>query len=315
MYHIFDISIECDLHLPELSKGSSREPAIKIMSGVDSKRVHCEPEYFHEWRDDDGQIFMLSAKIEDTFLLRFPELVDFLISTSGDTVFYFPEPNIPEETIRHLLLDQIIPRILGQRGHLVLHASAVQLSDGKAIIFLGNTGWGKSTIASSYHENGGKIITDDCLLIKIVDNKILCVPNYYGLRLYPDSAEAIFKAKAQYNPVAHYTSKERLILDTVESTIGEPIPVSAIFLLSDPNIGCVNRASVNKIRGAKEIMAIVEQSFLLDIKDKAIISKQFTNASEVNEVSPVLYELSYPRQYEMLEEVRNTVKTIAMNII
>jgi len=287
MYHIFDISIECDLHLPELSKGSSREPAIKIMSGVDSKRVHCEPEYFHEWRDDDGQIFMLSAKIEDTFLLRFPELVDFLISTSGDTVFYFPEPNIPEETIRHLLLDQIIPRILGQRGHLVLHASAVQLSDGKAIVFLGNTGWGKSTIASSYH----------------------------GLRLYPDSAEAIFKAKAQYKPVAHYTNKERLILDTVESTIGEPIPVSAIFLLSDPNIGCVNRASVNKIRGAKEIMAIVEQSFLLDIKDKAINSKQFTNASEVNEVSPVLYELSYPRQYEMLEEVRNTVKTIAMNII
>ena len=95
----------------------------------------------------------------------------------------------------------------------------------------------------------------------------------------------------------------------------EPIPVSAMFLLSDPNIGCVDSVSINKIRGAKEIMAIVEQSFLLDLQDKAIISKQFTNASEVNEVSPVLYELSYPRQYEMLEEVRNTVKTISTNII
>jgi len=53
----------------------------------------------------------------------------------------------------------------------------------------------------------------------------------------------------------------------------------------------------------------------LDLQDKAIISKQFANASEVNEVSPVLYGLSYPRQYEFLEEVRNTVKTTVANII
>ena len=62
-------------------------------------------------------------------------------------------------------------------------------------------------------------------------------------------------------------------------------------------------------------MSIVEQTFLMDVEDKAIISKQFKNASEINEVSPVLYQLSYPRQYEMLAEVRNTVKTIATNII
>ena len=315
MYHIFDISLESDIQLPELQEGTAREAVIKIMSGVDSKRVQCKPENFHEWQDADGGICMLSAKIEDKYLLRFPELADFLISSSGDSVFYFPEPNIPEETIRHLILDQLIPRILGQQGHLVLHASAVQLSDGKVIVFLGDTGWGKSTIASSYYENGAQIITDDCLLIKVIDNNVFCVPNYYGLRLYPDSVEAIFKAEAQYQPVAHYTSKGRLILDTTESTIGEPIPVSAMFLLSDPSIGCVDNVSINKIQGAKEIMAIVEQSFLLDIEDKAIISKQFMSASKVNEVSPILYGLSFPRQYEILEEVRNTVKAITTNII
>ena len=215
MYHIFDISLESDLHLPELPEGDARETVIKIMSGVDSKRVRCEPDCFHEWQDADGEICMLSAKIEDNYLLRFPDLVDFLISSSGESVFYIPEPNIPEETIRHLILDQVIPRILGQQGQLVLHASAVQLLDGKATIFLGDTGWGKSTIASSYYENGAQLITDDCLLIKIVDNKVFCVPNYYGLRLYPDSAQAIFKVNMQFKPVAHYTSKERLTLQSI----------------------------------------------------------------------------------------------------
>jgi hypothetical protein len=193
-----------------------------------------------------------------------------------------------------------------------LHASAVQLRDGKAVVFLGSTGWGKSTIASSYYENGAQLITDDCLLIKIVDNKVCCVPNYHGLRLYKDSAEAIFKENMQYKPVAHYSSKERLVLNRAGSEITGVIPVSAIFLLSDPETGNVDTVSIKKIQGAKEIMAIVEQTFLMDIEDKTIISKQFTNASEVNEVSPALYGLSYPRKYEMLAEVRNTVeKTVA----
>jgi len=61
-------------------------------------------------------------------------------------------------------------------------------------------------------------------------------------------------------------------------------------------------------------MAIVEQSFVMDIEDKAINSKQFTNASEVNEILPALYRLTYPRNYEMLAEVRNTVKMIAASI-
>ncbi|RKZ48760.1 MAG: hypothetical protein DRQ48_02915 [Gammaproteobacteria bacterium] len=315
MYNIFDISIESDLRLPELSEGVARETVIKIKSGADSKRAHCEPEHLHEWKDTDGEICMLSAKFEDNYLLRFPGLVDFLICSSGESVFYFPESDIPEETIRHLILDQLIPRILGQRGHLVLHASAVQIIDEKAVVFLGATGWGKSTIASSYYENGAQLITDDCLLIKIIENKVFCVPNYCGLRLYPDSAEAIFKDKMQYEPVAHYTSKERLILHHVEPEKAEPIPVSAIFLLSDPDIGSVDTVSIKKIQGAKEIMAIVEQTFLMDIEDKATISKQFTNASVLNEVSPVLYGLSYPRKYEMLAEVRNTVEMTAANII
>ncbi len=315
MYHIFDISIESDLDLPELPEGTARETVIKIMSGTECKRVNCKPEYLHEWKDTNGEICMLSVKLEDNYLLRFPELVDFLISTSGESVFYFPESDIPEETIRHLILDQLIPRILGQRGHLVLHASAVKLRDGKVLVFLGGTGWGKSTIASSYYENGAELITDDCLLIKIVDNKIFCVPNYYGLRLYPDSAEAIFKENMRYKPVAHYSSKERLVLHHRESETAEPIPVSAILLLSDPGTGCVDTVSIKKIQGTKEIMAIVEQTFLMDIEDKAIISKQFINASEVNEASPVLYGLSYPRKYEMLAEVRNTVEMTAANII
>lgn len=310
MYHIFDISLDSDIQLPELPEGTARATVIKIMSGMDSERVRCEPEYFCEWEDARGEIIMIPPNLEGNYVFVFAGLLSSFISASGDTVIYSPWYKVPEETVRHLIIHQLIPRILGQQGQLILHASAVQLPDGHAILFLGDTGWGKSTLASSYYENGAKILTDDCLMIKIIDNRLYCVPNYPGLRLYTDSVEAVFKKETQRQPVAHYTSKERLILDS-EPAMGGPIPVSAIFLLSDPGIEDVDKVSINKIQGAKEIMAILKNSFLLDREDKTAISRQFRNASEVaNEVSPVIYELSYPRQYEMLEEVRSAVKAI-----
>jgi len=175
-------------------------------------------------------------------------------------------------------------------------------------VFLGETGWGKSTLASSYYESGSRLITDDCLLIRSIQNKIYCIPNYFGLRLYPDSTEAIFNTNNRLEPVSHYSSKKRLILHENDNPrLSEPIPVDAIFLLSDPTCDYSDNISVENIYGAGELMSLIEQSFLLDVTDKRLIKKQFDNASEIINASPAVFKLSYPRNHAMLEEVRRAV--------
>ena len=98
----------------------------------------------------DPEVCITCGRIDGNYILQFPNLADFIISEHGALVQYLPKPDIPIETIRHLLLDQVIPRVLGQQGRLVIHASAVTLPNRKTIAFLGNSGQGKSTIASYF---------------------------------------------------------------------------------------------------------------------------------------------------------------------
>ena len=48
-------------------------------------------------------------------------------------------PGIPEVTVRHLFLDQVIPLVLSRREPIVLHASAVQTAH-SVIAFAGKSG-------------------------------------------------------------------------------------------------------------------------------------------------------------------------------
>jgi hypothetical protein len=328
MYEIFDVSIQSDIELPELAVQDNRKVIVHVEAGPSRETAQLTPQWFYEWRDTDGETYLLSAKVRNSYLLRFPGVIDFLVSfpegSTGATdtedgtkagriavaVQYFPEAGVPEYTTRHLLLDQILPRVLSHLGHLILHASAIKLENGEAVIFMGETGQGKSTLASSFYINGYPLVTDDCLLIKFVGDKVVCVPNYSGLRLYPDSHSAIFAKRQTVAPVAHYSTKERL---AVAPIVSQPIPVNSIFLLTRPDIDDSDIVGLEKIRGAEEIMSIISQAFLLDTKDNSVIIKQFSSASKFNSLSPPMFKLNYSCKYELLDRVRDTILKTAQD--
>jgi hypothetical protein len=64
------------------------------------------------------------------------------------------------------LLQAVIPKILSLRGHLVIHASAVDLGD-NAVAFTGLSGAGKTTTARSLARHGGRILCEDKLLLRV----------------------------------------------------------------------------------------------------------------------------------------------------
>ena len=211
-----------------------------------------------------------------------------------------------------MLLDQIIPRILGQLGRLVVHASAVVLPNGKTVAFLGDSGHGKSTTAAYFCQNGAQLLTDDCLLIENQESDVTAVPNYYGLRLFEDSIEEIFDQKHEFSKVAHYSNKKRLYPDNVKAIkLSSATKMDAIFLLGKPDSNTSSDdVIIEPIRGTEELMVLIEQMFMLDVTDMDLIARQFQNLGKIISSELPIYRLEFPRKHSLLPVVKARVNNV-----
>jgi len=310
MYRIFDSLLESEIPLPELPEAAASEtaPGIRLSRATGIKQVSVE--WVHEWRDDSGEKVIRCGQVDGGYVLRFPGSCDFTIDLSALQIQHMAEEGIPDETIRHLLLDQVIPRMLGQRGHLILHASAITTARGISIAFVGDSGWGKSTLASAFFEDGATLLTDDCLLIVPEDAVVKAIPNYCGIRLFRDSADAVFgTSMAVTGAVAHYSNKKRLLLGCDgDQERGESASLSAIFLLNDATAEKPsNDISVSPIGGAEEMMAIIKQMFVLNPTDTELMAMQFALVSKLMRSRVPIFRLTYPRRHSQLADVRQSV--------
>lgn len=306
IYEIFGIGLQSDSAIPELPVPVKHEPEISFVYG--GTRDLKDVRWLHHWETSEGEVCISSGVVSDGYVLRFPGLADFWVAKELDRIESHPLHRVPQETIRHLLLDQVIPRALGQRGELILHAAAVVLESGKLVAFSGASGVGKSTLASSFQQSGAVLVSDDCLHFSFAGNQIEVVPNYYGVRLYEDSSSAIF-GDIERTPVAHYTDKQRISIKSPESRQISRPSIDALYLLESPR-GEHDGETINirKVSGTKELTSIIEQVFVLDVTDRRVMAIQFRNVGKLLESGLMISELSYPRDLGVLPVVRAAVE-------
>lgn len=99
-------------------------------------------------------------------------------------------PDADAGSVRTLLSGRLFGYLLRQRGHLVLHASAITIG-GSAVLFLGESGAGKSTTAAAFHSRGHHVLADDVAAVRLTGEGAELLPAWPGLRLLDDSREAI----------------------------------------------------------------------------------------------------------------------------
>jgi hypothetical protein len=309
MYRIFDQLLDSEIVLPELEPAGSGDPAIRLEVVWRPPRSEPGWEPVHDWVLADGAVAISCARRGAEYLLGFPGAAQFHLAEAGRHITCHPEPGAPATLWRHLLLDQVIPRILGHWGHLVIHASAVAFDDGRAVAFLGDAGWGKSTLAAAFRRRESTPVADDCLLLRCRADRVRGIPAYPGLRLWPDAALATLPAGAGYSRLGQCRGKHRLKPRVpAPGAATRAVELACLFLLTEPAGAAPDgRISLRPVEGADALVALIARLFTLDVRDGGRASANLTGCGEVINTGLPVVRLDYPRVHELLPGVCRAV--------
>jgi hypothetical protein len=283
-YDFSGVTIASELALPQLRRATRAKTECSIAVGAREPRGAVM--WFHEWRRRGGPAWLSIGRRRGGYLLRFTGLADFAVSTDGARIVAHPADGLPEETLRHLLIDQVLPLALSRRGRLSLHASAVHLPGLGSVGFVGATGRGKSTLAAALARRGGRLLTDDCLAIDFVEGAPYAVPGYPGLRLWPGAAANPLLRAAPSSRVAHYSPKRRMHRAALPFH-GRPSPLRALFLLS-ARASAGAPLSIRRCRPSAGLMGLLRFAYLLDVEDRRDLASLFAGAATLAGAVPVL---------------------------
>ena len=197
--------------------------------------------------------------------------------------------------------------VLSRAGHMVVHASAVATPVG-AVAFVGSSGRGKSTLASSLALQGFPLVTDDCLLLAEAGSDLLVTPSYPGARLWEDSIESLFEHAPSLSDVAHYTDKKRLTLDNDALHFQrESLPLARMFFLADPaEIPEQQAITIEPLSAREAFIELVSYCFKLEIDNRDVLAREFQLLNRIAQL-PLFYRLTYRHDFAQLPAVQAAV--------
>jgi hypothetical protein len=302
-YRICDSVLGSSVPLPELRSAGDAPHECSFSLAQNPLPSLGSVHWYSEWPFPGGGAWLSFARTGSDYLLRFPGMADFTVSADGREIRCFPQPGIPLNTIRHLLLDQVVPLTLSSRGRLILHASAIVAPEG-AIAFLGQSGLGKSTLAASFGRQGLPFLADDCLVLKEEGGRLLAFPSYPGLRLWPESLQGVFEHLPELPEVAGYSKKKRLKAHDQFPFHAEPVVLKRIYLLSPAESGI----RIDPIAPRDAMAEMGKSSYVLDTENPAELKDKFQRLSSLA-ILPLFFRIAFPRDFSLLPRVREEILT------
>ena len=308
LYRIANLVLSSNIVLPELPQadGAHAQCGFELLTSADFQNYPVE--WFHQWSipfdnevDQENQPWLQLGRCYGGYYLRFPSMAGFIVSRDQSRIQCCPASDTPQVTVRHLLLDQVMPLVLSRTEPVVLHASGV-LTEFGAIAFVGRTGEGKSTLAASFARNGCPMLSDDCLVLRSDCQCWTATATYPGVRLWPSTLDALLYRETPTHDIAHYINKRRVNNCEIVPHSSGPAALRALFML------CYSEGepSITRHRPASATMALIAYAYNLDITDTAFLRQQFGTVSDIAAKVPV-FELRYPRDFATLGRVRQVI--------
>lgn len=288
-YKAFGIALASEMELPELEPHDS--PADVVV------RYGSVPEQLED-RVLAGPWYQVSPT---RILLDVKEVGRFLISEGSDVVVD-PADGALDQDVRLYFLGQVCAGLLHQRGALPLHASAIETDTG-AVAFLGNSGAGKSTMATAFARLGHRILADDIVAVLPVADGVHALPGYPQVKLWADVCGHLGEDPEQLRRLR--PEIEKFGKPVRGAYCQEPLPLQRIYLL-EPGDGA--QLGLCRVTGLDKIAALTQYTFrypFLATREAKI--PHFDLCARVAERAEAL-RLTRPRDSVLIDEAVELVR-------
>jgi hypothetical protein len=295
-YRFAGAVVYSEIELPELSAAETQStPLLAVVRYWNDRDIVSCSETLLERTVLEGGLVVARDRAAAVSAVCFPGVAEFRWHDSTSVLTARVSDGAAPHTVRHLLLDQVLPRVMAHGGHTVLHGSCI-LTERGAVAFVGRSGRGKSTISAALSMFGCKFLSDDGVAVSFGKSSVKACATYPSLRLMPDSVMQIVGSKLKTTAMADYSNKRRVHAEFC-SAATMSYPLRAIYALD----GC-GSLRISQLRGREACAAILGNAFLLDVKDPQRAARQLQSAGQILGKVPI-FSLRYPRQFSELPQV------------
>lgn len=246
-YWAFGLLIKSNIQMEELSKLQERayfdlEVNIKIVQNLPINSSNYE-----------------FIKEDSTVIFHVPEVATFYMN-SGKMIQVECLQSSDIHLVKLYLLGTCMGIILMQRMVLPLHGSLIEIQ-GKAYAFVGHSGVGKSTLASSFIRKGYKLVSDDLIAVTMKDGKPWVIPSYPQQKLWQDSLDIFGMDRSDYASI--YGREKKYCVPIKSHYYPEPLPLGGIFEITKTERSGVEIRSIPNLNRFHLIFNHTYRNFLL----------------------------------------------------
>jgi hypothetical protein len=230
---------------------------------------------------------------------------EFIVSADGRRITCRRASGSSLESFQVYMLGQALSFALVKQGFEPLHATAVVV-DGGAVAFLGESGFGKSSLAACFLEAGCRLLTDDLLVLQRSSAQVFAFPGPPRIKLFPQIARRFLGG--DFSPVPMNGGTGKLILpisDRLRCAV--PVPITALFAVEAPRDACRrDHVSIEPLSPRGAFIQLVKSTFNRRLVTASRLQRQLQIMADVAGDVPVA-TLSYPRSVDRLADVRQAV--------
>jgi hypothetical protein len=233
--------------------------------------------------------------------LQWSGLFEFLISPDGRRIACHSLNGASRETFQTYLLGQVLSFALLKQRIEPLHATVVVV-DEHAVAFLGDCGYGKSTLGAAFLQAGHRLLTDDLLALTNRDGCFIAHPGLPWIKLFPEIAKALLGSQVTGTPMNPQTPKLVIPLAPQQSSHAAA-PLRAIYILRPPATGVpLKRVTITPLSQRRACLELIANTFNPVIVKPDRLTQQFNLAARLAAAVPTK-SLSYPKDLSRLPAV------------